>query len=315
MKPTFSREAVVDRRQPYIRWSAVIAGSLLALGLWNLFNLLFIGGALTAIDPDELDNANAMAIGTGIGSVLAPLIAMFIGGLVAGRIASHYDKKVAAGHGALVWAITSVVGLLMMASIAGHFAGKGAAMAHANMAASAPAPGTSDFIDDQVRLINQHLKSQSAPQIDNEDFLDAARYAAGDGRRVNKVAFVSRLDANTDLSRPEAEAVLAHLGENAPDVLMAGSQLALHRAQAMEAAEDTGNGLLAAGVGLFLCLATAVGGALIGSRMLGKNGRHFDRPQTIPGQPVAHTTAPYPATSPVDPVSAADPSLRRDPLE
>ena len=290
----------------------MIAGSLLALGLWNLFNLLFIGGALTAIDPDELDNANAMAIGTGIGSVLAPLIAMFIGGLVEGRIASHYDRKVAAGHGALVWAITSVLGIIMMASIAGHFTDKAAGAAHANRAASAPPPGTSDYIDDQVRLVNQHLKSQSAPQIETEDFLDAARYAAGDNRGINKVGFVSRLDANTDLSRPEAEAVLAHLGDTAPDVLMAANQLALHRQQAMEAAEDTGNGLLAAGVGLFLCLATAVGGALIGSRMVGKNGRHFDRPNTIPGQPVAHTTAPYPATSPVvDP----DPSLRRDPLE
>jgi hypothetical protein len=310
MKPSFSREAVVDRRQPYIRWSAVIAGSLLALGLWNLFNLLFVGGALTAIDPDELDNAHAMAIGTGIGSVLAPLIAMFIGGLVAGRIAAHYDRKVAAGHGALVWAITSVLGIIIMASVAGHFADKGARAAHANMAASAPPPGTSDYIDDQVRIVNEHLKSQSAPQIETEDFLDAARHAAGDGRGVNKVAFVSRLDENTDLSRPEAEAVVAHLGDAAPDVLMAGHQLAVHREQAMEAAEDTGNALLAAGVGLFLCLATAIGGALIGSRMIGKNGRRFDRPETIPGQPVAHTTAPYPATT-VDP----DPSLRRDPLE
>lgn len=288
----------------------MIAGSVLALGLWNLFNLLFVGGALTAVDPDELDNANAMAIGTGIGSVLAPLIAMFIGGLVAGRIASHYDRKVAAGHGALVWAITSVLGLIMMASIAGHFADKGAAAAHANMAASAPAPGTSDFIDDQVKLLNEHLKSQSAPQIETEDFLDAARHAAADGRGVNKVGFVSRLDENTDLSRPEAEAVMAHLGERAPDVIMAGHQLAVHRQQAMEIAEDTGNALLAAGVGLFLCLATAIGGALIGARMLGKNGRHYDRPETIPGP--GHTTAPYPATSPV---IETDPSLRRDPLE
>ena len=268
-----------------------------------------IAGSVLAIDPDELDNARAMGIGTGIGSVLAPLIAIVIGGLVAGRLASHYDRKVAAGHGALVWAITSVVGLAIMATVAGNFIDKGATMAHANMAASAPAPGTSDYIDDQVRLINQHLKSQSVSTIDTEDFLDAARYAAGDGRGVNKVAFVSRLDANTKLSRPEAESVIAFMGESAPDVIMAGQQLALHRQQAMEAAEDTGNALLAAGVGLFLCLATSVGGALIGSRMLGRN-RHHDRPDTIPGQPVAHTTAPYPVTTPV-----VETDLRRDPIE
>src|SRR5688500_20368747 len=114
MKPIFSRETVVDRRQPQIHWGAALAGSALALGLWNLFNLLFIGGAMTAIEPDELDSISKFGIGTGIGSVLAPLIAMFIGGLVAGRLASHFDRRVAAGHGALVWALSSVLGLVIM---------------------------------------------------------------------------------------------------------------------------------------------------------------------------------------------------------
>ena len=284
----------------------MFAGSVLALGLWTLFNLLFIGGALTAIDPDELDHARAYGIGTGIGSVLAPLLAMFIGGLVAGRIASHYDRRVTAGHGALVWAITAVAGLALTAAIIGNFFDKSGAHAHSMaMAASAPPPGTSDYVEDQVRLVNQHLKSVSAPTIDTTDFLDASRYAAGDGKVVNKSSFVSRLDANTKLSRPEAEAALAALGEGAPDVIISAHQLALHRQQAMEAAEDTGNALLAAGVGLFLCLATAIAGALIGGRAFSKH-RTPIRHDTVPG----HTTAPYPATPPV-----VDPNVRRDPLE
>ena len=207
----------------------MIAGAAIALGLWNLFNLLFIGGALTAIDPDEIDRATAYGVGTGIGSVLAPLIAMFIGGLVAGRMSSHYDRRVSAGHGALVWAITSIVGLVMMASVIGNLVDKRDVAAHGDLAA--PPPGTAAFVEDEVRMVNQHLKSVSAPTIETADFLDAARYAAGDGRGINKDAFVSRLDANTDLSRPEAEAVLAKLGTDAPDVIMAGQQLAMHRQQ------------------------------------------------------------------------------------
>ena len=326
MRPIFSRETVVDRRQPHIRWGAVIAGSVLALGLWTLFNLLFIGGALTAIDPDELDRARSYGIGTGIGSVLAPLLAMFIGGLVAGRIASHYDRKVTAGHGALVWAVTSVVGLVLMASVVGSFFDKRAHHGHGMgmgegapppghsmwMGAGAPSPGHSmgmgapppghsmgmtDYVDDQVRLLNLHLKSVSAPTISTNDFLDASRYAAGDGKGINKDVFVSRLDANTKLSRPEAEAALAALGDGAPDVIFAAHQLARHRHQAMEAAEDTGNALLAAGVGLFLCLATTIAGALIGS------GAFATRRETVH----RHTTAPYPVTT--------DTNVYRDPLE
>lgn len=297
----------------------MLAGSALALGLWNLFNLLFVGGALTAIDPDEIDRAHAMGIGTGIGSVLAPLIAMFIGGLVAGRIASHYDRRVSAGHGALVWAITSILGIVIMANVADSFLDKRPMRGHGPdghpgmmMMGNAPAPGTKDFIDDRVKFVNEALKSKNAPTIDTEDFLDASLHAARNGT-VNTTAFIARLDEETKLSRPEAEAALAALGDTAPDAIIAGHQLATHRQQAMEAAEDTGNVMLAAGVAFFLCLATAIAGALIGGRAFSKHHPGI-RHETVPG----HTTAPYPVTPAPTNASASnvmDPNVRRDPLE
>jgi hypothetical protein len=311
MKPIF-RETVVDRRQPQIRWTAVLAGTALALALWNLLNLLFVGGAMTAIDPDELDAATAMGIGSGIGSVLAPLLAMFAGGLLAGRLAAHYDRRVSGGHGALVWALTSVLGLVIMANVAGNFVDKRMLGMH-GAAASAPPAGTSALIDDEVRQINLHLKSQSAPTIETTDFLDAARYAAGsDGRSIDRDAFVSRLDANTKLSRPEAEAVLDQLGPSSPDVILAAQQLALHRQQALEVAESTGNALLGAGAALFLCLACAIAGAVFGARALGDRrgagGPRYQRPTTIPGP------APGPAANP-NVVVTSDADVYRDARE
>jgi len=302
MKPIFSREALVDRRHPQIRWNAIIAGSILALGLWTLFGLLFIGGALTEVDHDELQRVGTFGIGTGIGTVLAPLFAMFAGGLVAGRIVSAYDRRVSAAHGALVWAITSIFGLVIMASVIGGLADRREMRVHRGMAT--PPPGTAAYIEDQVRLINQHLKARNSPAITTNNFLDAARYA-GSGPTISRDAFVSRLDANTKLSRAEAEVVVETLGDAAPDAIIAGQHLALHRQQAMKAAEHTGNALLGAGVGLFLCLATTIAGSIYGARLLMRN-RNFDRPDTIPGA-VPHTTAPYPTTVP-----PADPDDRRD---
>ena len=90
MKP-FTRETVTDRRQPSVRWNAVIAGALVALGTWLLLQLLITGGALTAIDADHIDRLGSYSIGTSVGSILAPLLAMFAGGLVAGRLASFYE--------------------------------------------------------------------------------------------------------------------------------------------------------------------------------------------------------------------------------
>jgi hypothetical protein len=155
-------------------------------------------------------------------------------------------------------------------------------VAHDGM--TAPSPGTGEYVDVQLDNVNRHLKSVSAPTIDKTDLLDASRYAAGDGGTIDREAFIARLDANTRLSRPEAEAVLTKLGDNAPDVIIAAHQLAIHREHAAEKAETTGNALLAAGVGLFLCLVTAMAGAIIGAR---RSGRQFDRPNTIPGHPAA----------------------------
>lgn len=290
MKPLFSREAVVDRRQPQVRWSAVVTGALLALGLWNLLGLLFVGGALTAVDPDELDRFGVFGIGTGVGSVLAPLLAMFAGGLAAGRLAAHYDRRVAAAHGALVWAIASIAGVVILAIAFGGFVDRRAATMHDDDAV--PARGTTAYVEEQVRSVNQHLRSQGAPAIDLEDFLDAARYAASDGRTVDRDAFVSRLDARTDLSRPEAEAALAKLGDDAPEVIVAGREVALHRQQVMAAAEATGNAMLGAGVTLVFCLAAAIAGALLGAGVLAR-GRRGDR-DTLPGHPVPEPAAPAP---------------------
>jgi hypothetical protein len=43
-------------------------------------------------------------IGTTVASLAAPLIALFIGGYVAGRLATTFDGKVGATHGLVTWA-------------------------------------------------------------------------------------------------------------------------------------------------------------------------------------------------------------------
>jgi hypothetical protein len=226
---------------------------------------------------------------------------MFIGGLLAGRLAAFYDRRVSAGHGAIVWAITSVLGLVIMANVAGNLVDKRALTAHADLAP--PPPGASAYVDDHVRLLNQQLKAAGVPTVSTDDILDASRFAAGDGRAINRDAFIARLDANTKLSRPEAELALDKLGPTAPDIIATGQQLALHRQQAMQVAEDTGNAMLAAGVGLFLCLVTTMAGALIGGRRVAN--RVYDRPDTIPGHPATPAVV-------VDADLHRDADLRRD---
>src|SRR5438477_10327762 len=83
MRPII-RETIVERRQPQMRWSAVFAGAVVSVGLWVLLQMLGTGIGLAVIDTNDPHSLRGIGIGTGIWSVIAPLLALFFGGMVAG---------------------------------------------------------------------------------------------------------------------------------------------------------------------------------------------------------------------------------------
>src|SRR5204863_4313236 len=110
--PTISRETIlIDRRQPTLRWSAVFAGAVCSIGLWMLLQLLGLGLGLTAVDADNIRSLRGAGITTTVWSLIAPLVAMFFGGLLTGKLAQTYEHRLAAIHGVLMWSLTAVVGL------------------------------------------------------------------------------------------------------------------------------------------------------------------------------------------------------------
>jgi hypothetical protein len=115
MKPFF-RETVVDRRNPALKWSAVVAGTATAIAVWMLLQLFGTGVALAAFDTRDLDRMRGVGIGTTAWSVLAPLISLFLGGMLAARIAGHHERRVAGLHGLLVWALTAIIGMVTVTS-------------------------------------------------------------------------------------------------------------------------------------------------------------------------------------------------------
>lgn len=111
--PTISRETVlIDRRQPILRWSAVFAGGACGVGLWMLLELLGLGVGLCAHHAaDTARGMHATDVATRVWSLLAQVIAMFFGGMVAGKLAQTYERKLAGLHGLVTWALTSVIGM------------------------------------------------------------------------------------------------------------------------------------------------------------------------------------------------------------
>jgi uncharacterized membrane protein len=111
--PSITRETVlIDRRQPILRWSAVFAGGACSVGLWLLLELLGVGVGLCARHAADTNHAmHATDVATRVWSMLAQVIAMFFGGMVAGKLAQTYERRLAGLHGLVMWALTSVVGM------------------------------------------------------------------------------------------------------------------------------------------------------------------------------------------------------------
>ncbi len=291
---------IIDRRQPAIRWSAVFAGTVVAVGLWGVLQLLGMGAGLVAIDPDDGGSAKTAMIGTGAWSVIAPLLALFVGGFVAGKLATTLDRRVAGTHGVVVWGLSAIAGLastIFLASLAAHGAsnvGDDLARTPARLDAD-----RTDHTDAAAALapINNRLRLAGKPQISAEQLVRAVREGTDDGR-LDREDFIDALDEHTALGKDDAELVADQLGPRAED-LVGRSVVTPAQHDAMSAAEATGKGLLALAISILLSLGTAILGAVLALRRFGRDrdDRTDAAPRDREGREV-HTTAPYPTAPP-----------------
>jgi hypothetical protein len=273
------RETIIDRRQPNLRWSAVLAGAALALGTWLLLQLFGTAVALYALDSEHVDRARAVGIGSTAWSAFSAVVGMGLGGALAARLAGHRDRRVAGLHGMLVWAISSLVGFVAIS----------AAVAYAapdfrdHAAYSAPAPGDRALVDRGVGAANLWLLNEGKPLIETDDFIEAARRSVTP-QGYDPSRFISALDDRSALSRGEIQAVVPQLGAPA-EVVTAAARVGEHRAAAVRAARDAGCMFAIGALALALGLVAAIGGALLVVREFARRGGYLDEPR--------HTTAPY----------------------
>lgn len=273
---TAERSAIVSP----IGWSAILAGATVAVGFWIVLHMLGIGIGLIAIDPDNASTLRGVGIGAGIWSALAPLIALFIGGLVAGRMAPTINTANAAIHGAVVWALTGVAALILISSAVGSAvkgtAAAGAAAGKGAIAAIGAAPG--DIALDELGLsgedlvapINRRLQAEGMPPVTaaalETTARDALRTAVREGR-VDRNLLVRSLARNTRLTQADAEQVASRIEERFGELRARAEEAKQQATQAaLRAAEITGQVMLILSVLMLLGLGTSIAGAIASVR-------------------------------------------------
>jgi len=120
---TVRRRGFAAGRPMRMAWGAIFGGTVATLGIWALLYALGLALGLTAIDPEHPDTARASGIFAGIWSLVVPLIALFIGGAIAGRGAGFVTRMGGAIHGLVMWALTTLVSAWVIANLLGAVVG------------------------------------------------------------------------------------------------------------------------------------------------------------------------------------------------
>src|ERR1039458_6739661 len=94
-------------------WGAVLAGTVAAIGIHLLLTALGVGAGLATFTPmTDLNPVANFSVGAGLVWSLCAIVALWFGGLVAGRFSGCPHRGFA--HGILVWSLTLILTLLLL---------------------------------------------------------------------------------------------------------------------------------------------------------------------------------------------------------
>ncbi|ATB28039.1 hypothetical protein MEBOL_001484 [Melittangium boletus DSM 14713] len=266
-----------------VSWGAIFAGTVTAVGLWALLYTLGLAMGLSSINPHDATSAKTSGIFAGIWSLVAPLIALFVGGIVAGRGAGAQTKASGGIHGLVMWGVTTIAGIWLLTGVltslvGGVFSvGRTAVQATgATVAAGASQAGNLGQVarnfgldaDDALRPINERLVEEGKPPVTAEQLEGAIRDAvttAVQQGRIDRQSLIQSLADKTALTRADAEEVAGRV-EAQFNAFQGKVTQAAQSVQtgALKAADTTGIVFWGVFGALFLGLISAVLGGAVG---------------------------------------------------
>ncbi|GAB4026803.1 YrzE family protein [Spirosoma koreense] len=157
-----------------ISWSAVFAGVLVAIVTQMLLTLLGLGIGLSTIDPVTERNPTAgLGTGSAIWYIISSLLSLFIGGWVAGRLASAPRLFDGIIHGVLTWCLATLLTIYFLTTTVGSLIGGasrlvGGLVSTATSAVAGAAPGIGNAVGDQLKKNGIDMKDIDLTNLQKE---------------------------------------------------------------------------------------------------------------------------------------------------
>ena len=266
-----------------VSWGAVVAGTVMALIVWLLIELIMLWLGLGAFDP-AVDPQPFEGIGTAaaIGFVLTVAIALFVGGLVTGRLANLVNSTDVLLHGLLTWAVVTLVSVWLAATVLAALltgalgvVGQGLALVGEGATAVAPAVAqrAEGVIEEQRLLledIQQEMEGLWTDPAARREFRAVVTRILHDGdatvAEADRQQLIDVVATSTELSEAEAEERVDAWIEAYEQGQETLAQVEQELRQAAQAAADAlGTAALWAVIGLIVGAVIAMLGARVGA--------------------------------------------------
>lgn len=265
-----------------ISWGAVLAGSIVAITVGGMLNLLGLAIGATTIDPaipGETPSASTLGIASGVWLLAANLIGLAVGGWVAARLSGTADGTDGLLHGLAVWAVGVLLSMVLLGNAVAGVTGTvvrgassmiGGTMQGMGQAAQAVAPAVAEAADPQalVERLQSSLQTGGNPATMTADQRRAEitqilgqRVSQGEFQGGQRERLAQLVAAEYDVPPQEAENRIVQLETQAREAL------ARTEAQARQAAEAASDAAATGAFWLFAAMLLGALAAIIGARI------------------------------------------------
>ncbi|MBM4024429.1 MAG: hypothetical protein FJ280_03360 [Planctomycetes bacterium] len=223
-----------------ISWGSIFAGTLVTLAVFLTLQMLGagIGAATIDLTGRETTSPRALGIGAAIWWLITGLIALFIGGWVAGRLAWLPSKLDRALHGLTVWGLFYVIMFLVATTALSALVGGGIALLGSGVSAAGQAAGsgqgqgvieqTLQSIGLSPEIIRQEIAKAvgGGRQADDSLLADINEYLQGPRTPQDRQQLAQEIAQSTGMSQAQANQTITNLENAAQQARETGEQVA-----------------------------------------------------------------------------------------
>jgi hypothetical protein len=279
---TADRVATYAQAIRRISWGAIFAGVIIAMVVQVLLGLLGFGIGIASVDPATAtsETGRGFAIGMAIWWVVSSLIALFLGGWVAGRLAGFPRAGDGGLHGLVAWAAMTILSLYLVTTAVGALIGGtlsvvGQGLQTAAQGAVASAGGQegsgsqSGQGDSNMRAVReearQALRNPQTAMAEADQTLDRL-FTTGTGgeTRINREEAVNMLVERGNMDRAQAEQTVAQWEQT---LQQGRQQLAEVKENVQQTASEARKPVAHAAIWSFVALSLGALAASLGGRV------------------------------------------------